>query len=732
MDIILKLHTVVYTLFFSGLVFVLHGQQASFKNFVEAIQEGDSITALSTFQSFSKTNKSADSIGLATMLLEGTYPHLVPDEQNKKLKRSDAERILDMLYASSHLLFANPQTFLKVADYGIATAKKYEIKHIWFKFFTAKASYGMITKNQDLLQASFADVEDYDFKDDSLNYASLLYFKATYKKITNDTSAGEWYTQCINVLKDKTKNQTDSSFMAAVCTDYGSHLATFAQLKESVRYYIMGLKYLPEGENYVSVKVGILSRLARTYFRLENTVEAKAYLDEGDKICNSNEMGTARIRELLPLYGDIASKEQNYQEAIDHYLKVHQQAEQNNSEYLQKITALKIAHCYLELNEKNEGKAWFEKSKLNGKADKESDFLELTFLTNLAMQEGRAQAAVTYAEQANEMAEKTLLPYLELNAKKNLYEAYKLAGKNDLALSIYEDFQFQRDQLYRQGQEAAVEALQTDYQVSLREEKIATLNALNEAGARVRKGQSMLIIGSLIALVFLSLLLLQVYKLNQKLKSKNEAISKANSEKETLLKEIHHRVKNNLQVISSLLKLQSKYIKDDNAIKAIADGRTRVQSMALLHQSLYKENNLKGVEMRSYFKNLVESLFETYNIEDEKITLTLDIDDLILDVDTVIPLGLITNELISNALKHAFVDRKHGQITVSLKESDKKLILIVWDDGIGIDLNKTSNNGFGAMLIDSLSNKLDGKIVRKSTNGSHIEIIISDYWKIAG
>ena len=729
---ILKFQKSLITSFFIGLAFLLSGQQSSFNHVIEAIQKGDSIAALSTLQNFSKTNKSTDSVTLVTMILTSTYPNLVPDGQVGKLNHRDLERVLDMLYSSSHLLFSNPQSFLKVSDYGISTAKKNGLNPLWFKFFTAKASYGMMTKNQDLLQASIKDVDGYDFTNDSLNYASLLYFKATYKKITSDTSAGEWYKQCINVLKDKTNNQPDSSFMAAVCTDYGSHLATFAMLKESVRFYIMGLKYLPEGKNYASVKVGILSRIARTYFRLENTNEAKVYLEEGDRICITNDMNTARIRELLPLYGDIAFGEQNYREALDHYLKVHQQAEQNNSEYLQKIMALKIAHCYLNLKNRVEGEAWFEKSKLKGKADKESDFFELTFLTKRAMVEGRAQAAVTYAGQANELAVKTLLPYLELNAKKNLYEAYKLAGKNGLALSIYEDFQFQRDQLYRQGQEAAVEALQTDYQVSLREEKIATLNALNEAGARVRKGQSILIIGALTALVFLSFLLLQVYKLNQKLKSRNETISQANAEKETLLKEIHHRVKNNLQVISSLLKLQSKYIKDDNAIKAIADGRTRVQSMALLHQSLYKENNLKGVEMRSYFKNLVESLFETYNIEEDKITLTLDIDDLILDVDTVIPLGLITNELISNSLKHAFVGRKHGQISVSLKESDKKLILIVWDDGIGIDIDKSPNNGFGAMLIDSLSSKLDGKIVRKTSNGSQIEIIISDYWKIAG
>ncbi|MCX6210768.1 MAG: tetratricopeptide repeat protein, partial [Bacteroidetes bacterium] len=149
-------------------------------------------------------------------------------------------------------------------------------------------------------------------------------------------------------------------------------------------------------------------------------------------------------------------------------------------------------------------------------------------------------------------------------------------------------------------------------------------------------------------------------KQKEKLNEQNKIIAKSLEEKEVLLREIHHRVKNNLQIVSSLLSLQSNYIQDEKALSAVMEGKNRVESMGLIHQNLYQEENLAVVDIQSYISNLCDNLFASYNIQSDKIILKKDIQKINIDVDTVIPLGLMINELITNCLKYAF-EKIEGQ-----------------------------------------------------------------------
>jgi len=288
---------------------------------------------------------------------------------------------------------------------------------------------------------------------------------------------------------------------------------------------------------------------------------------------------------------------------------------------------------------------------------------------------------------------------------------------------------YKRQSLYLSGQQIAISMLRTDYEVNVRESKIAKLNAQNEVAAtRLSAQRKLLVVGSIGLLAVISLLFI-LYNLYQKSKAQNTIISKRDEEKSILLKEIHHRVKNNLQVISSLLKLQAKHIDDDKAVTAIAEGRSRVQSMALLHKNLYQDDNLKGVNMVEYFESLIQGLFDAYNIEEDRIRLETDVDELLLDVDTVIPLGLITNELISNALKHAFTDGNKGKIFVSLKLINDQLVLRVKDDGVGKVPKKADgkNGSFGTMLINSLSLKLNAEVSEITDAGTEVKVVVNDF-----
>jgi len=151
--------------------------------------------------------------------------------------------------------------------------------------------------------------------------------------------------------------------------------------------------------------------------------------------------------------------------------------------------------------------------------------------------------------------------------------------------------------------------------------------------------------------------------------------------------------------------------------------------MALIHQNLYQEDNLTGVDLKYYFQKLINGLFNSYNIQGDRIQLELDIAEVNLDVDTVIPLGLIVNELISNSLKYAFPDMRAGTITVCLDRQDKTLLLSVKDDGVGIsDHGKEKmTSSFGYKLINAFTQQLDAEMTVDSSEGTSVEFKISNF-----
>ncbi len=212
-------------------------------------------------------------------------------------------------------------------------------------------------------------------------------------------------------------------------------------------------------------------------------------------------------------------------------------------------------------------------------------------------------------------------------------------------------------------------------------------------------------------------------------KKKSGLIQKQSNDMQVLLREIHHRVKNNLQVISSLLDLQSHTISDNQASEAVKEGKNRVQSMALIHQNLYSEDNLKGIRAKEYIDNLLKSLCDSYNISEEKIRLFSDIDDLNLDVDTMIPLGLILNEVVSNSLKYAFNNGKPGELHILLKEENGQLHLKVSDNGSGYpeSLNTRDGKSFGLKMIRAFAQKLKAKLDIYNQDGAVVEMQISKY-----
>ncbi|MBD0347495.1 MAG: PAS domain-containing protein, partial [Coleofasciculus sp. Co-bin14] len=205
-----------------------------------------------------------------------------------------------------------------------------------------------------------------------------------------------------------------------------------------------------------------------------------------------------------------------------------------------------------------------------------------------------------------------------------------------------------------------------------------------------------------------------------------ESLIKASlKEKEVLLKEIHHRVKNNLQIVSSLLQMQSRRTQDMAASLILQDSQNRIRSIALIHEKLYRSEDLANIDFAQYIPDLTCHLFNSYQVNSDAVTLNTNIDGVFLEIDKAIPCGLIINELVSNSLKYAFPKKHNGEIWVEFHaNSDNTLTLIVRDNGIGIpeEFDIETTMSLGLTLVQGLVEQLEGTLELDCSRGTEFKI----------
>jgi len=216
------------------------------------------------------------------------------------------------------------------------------------------------------------------------------------------------------------------------------------------------------------------------------------------------------------------------------------------------------------------------------------------------------------------------------------------------------------------------------------------------------------------------------------LKNAEDSLNQSLKDKDMLIKEIHHRVKNNLMIISSLLNLQSNYLKDKESIEIFRESQNRAKSMALIHERLYQSEDLKSIGFKEYITTLANDLYRNYVEDPERVELQLDISDLDIDIDHAIPLGLILNELITNSMKYGFPDDRSGKVFVKFCKEADEYVLRVGDDGIGFpsDVDFKNTNTLGMQLVNGLSQQVDGDLELNTDNGT--EFIIRFKEKMIG
>lgn len=501
------------------------------------------------------------------------------------------------------------------------------------------------------------------------------------------------------------------------------------QIDSSIHYYLLSLE---KADLKPNGRATTFFNLATKYMQIYNYDKARIYADSAFNI-QENVSGRV-LGNINILQSKIELSVGNLQGAevkAMRGLEILQEANQNISiPYAKTI----LADIYFKQKAYEKAKNLLNEVK---KSDFKKDDMNYVFFLR-----GKLQEHLHY----NNLSEVSSLldeAFALSNKNKDLYNlsafyAYKAAyhkkanNYKEQAMAL-EEYRSLKDSLYNIQRTQVAENLETKYQTEKKEQVITQLKLEDELQASQLSFQRWIIFGGTAALALLSGLLWTLFGRNKKIKQQNVVISTSLEEKNILLKEIHHRVKNNLQVISSLLALQSRKIKDNVALEAIQDGRTRVHSMSLIHQNLYKKDNLTGIEFKDYFDKLSKSLFNTYNISADRIQLETNIDSLNLDVDTVVPLGLILNELITNSLKYAFPDDRQGLIEVSLQEDSEGLRLSVNDNGIGIENPETIMDGdsFGYDLIDAFKLKLGADLNIKASNGTHVDMLIRKYKKVA-
>lgn len=316
-------------------------------------------------------------------------------------------------------------------------------------------------------------------------------------------------------------------------------------------------------------------------------------------------------------------------------------------------------------------------------------------------------------------------------AYKELGKAYAATSDYKNAYAAFQKYDVLKDSVFTVEADQRVAKLQTEFEVAQKESTIKEQQLSLTQQRRVQ----LLTLGAAGLLVLILVGLLRTYQtkrrvntkletLNKDLEHKNNQLDKRNAENELLLKEIHHRVKNNLEIVSGLLALQAAQIDHPSAQAVMQSSQNRVLSMGIIHQKLYQKGNLAGIEMKDYFQNLSESVLDTFN-ETYRIKITLPMQPLELDVDTAVPIGLITNELLTNAVKYAFAANQPGEIQISLTETgvENGLVFRLSDNGIGKqDNNSPKGTGFGTELVNLLVQQLEGKLTIDASKGTTITI----------
>lgn len=442
--------------------------------------------------------------------------------------------------------------------------------------------------------------------------------------------------------------------------------------------------------------------------------------------------------------GDVYNEKENFNQAIEYYDKAFELFKELNDSNSISRYYLSMGQIYY-VQDKHKRALKNYKKALSVFPEKGSPRLLSYIHSDLATfyyESNNFSLAIHSAKKAYDLASETGLLLQKAECSNVLFQVYQKLKKDKLAVHYANEYIQLKDSLVNKQKIETLTEVQTKFETEKKELEIASLNKENELKTEnlaksnaLRKRQLWviyLLVGGFLVTSGLLLIIYRFYqqkkKSNVELATKNDLILQQNEEKEALLKEIHHRVKNNLQIISSLLDLQSRSSDNPTTKAAVTDGQNRVKSMALIHQMLYQNDDAGNINFKDYIQKLLAQI-STSQGGSRKIEQQIDIPkEIEFDIDTAIPLGLVVTELLTNAYKYAFEGRDSGRIDLKLITSDQKQYeLLIGDDGQGLpvdfDIKKTKS--LGLRLVRTLIKQVNGKVNYESNQGAKFTLFFT-------
>ncbi|MCC6726978.1 MAG: sensor histidine kinase [Saprospiraceae bacterium] len=360
---------------------------------------------------------------------------------------------------------------------------------------------------------------------------------------------------------------------------------------------------------------------------------------------------------------------------------------------------------------------------LTGSEDEESLVFPIVSEGNVLMAEGKLEAALPMIEQGFNTVKRLGIWDGQWELYPVLIDLYKRTGRYQQAFEFLENYETMQDSMISLEKSKTVQSLQTRYETEKKEAQIAVQQA---DLARSRK-EKWALAGGLALLGGLSVLFWRQRRKTQaanlELAASNEQIQQKNQKLDLLMRELHHRVKNNLQLVSSLLRLQSRQVGDGAASAAIKAGQLRVEAMSLIHQRLYREEGITLVNMQEFTQDLVEKIAFAFGHRLEEMDLQIHFQPTDLDVDKAMPMSLIINELLTNSFKYAFMETARPGLKIGLEQQGEKLRFHYADNGPGLPENAIGTGSFGTKLIASLSGQLGGQARQWNEGGARFELV---------
>jgi len=294
-------------------------------------------------------------------------------------------------------------------------------------------------------------------------------------------------------------------------------------------------------------------------------------------------------------------------------------------------------------------------------------------------------------------------------------------GYTELGLAVTKDWSVFRDIVQK-----IFNHLRKDEHLEIRNKWVTVAVEKGVSRSTIKK-YILYALGGLAIIIFIFSLWNKTLRNEIKARKKIESdLKNENQQKELLLKEVHHRVKNNLQIVHSMLNMQSRKVDNEIALKVIKEGKSRVMAMAIIHKILYESEDLSTIDVKKYVNSLSDNIKRIYASDQTEVILNINIQDVFLDIEKAIPVGLILNELLSNTYKHAFVNRKIGNIKIEIIQLDEVCQFNYSDDGVGVtNYNMKSYKTLGMHLIHRLANQLQTEAVMDKTTGFNLSFVFN-------